>query len=94
MSGRSSRAPKQDASKQQPDKEAQQEQKLLLRDVKDNMFRAAVVPAALSTEEFLLGAVKFDEIRLKSIKLIENEVRAKVVMTVGGGPVSLTVLPA
>ncbi len=66
------KAPKE--APKQPDKEAQQEQKLLLRDVKDNMFRAAIVPAAYSTEEFLLGACKFKEVRLKCIKLVENEV--------------------
>jgi hypothetical protein len=57
-----------------PDKDAQQEQKLILKDVRDNMFRAAVLPAAYSVEEFLLGACTFPEHRLKVIKLAEDEV--------------------
>ena len=55
-----------------PDKDAQQEQKLILKDVRDNMFRAAVLPAAYSVEEFLLGACTFPEHRLKVIKLAED----------------------
>lgn len=58
----------------QPDKEAQLEQKLILKDVRDKAFRAAVVPCAYSVEEFVLGLVRFEEIRLKSIKLTEDEV--------------------
>lgn len=61
----------------QPDKEAQQEQKLILKDVRDKMFRAAVVPATYSVEEFLLGVCKFDEIRMKTIKLTEDEVSSR-----------------
>jgi hypothetical protein len=68
-----------------PDKEAQQEQKLILKDVRDNMFRAAVLPAAYSVEEFLLGACTFPEHRLKVIKLAEDEV--------GGGPSILLTNP-
>lgn len=68
---RSSKAAK---GAKQPDKEAQQEQKLILKDVKDNMFRAAVVPAAYSVDEFLLGACTFQEVRMKGIKLTEDEV--------------------
>jgi len=58
----------------QPDKAAQEEQKLILKDVRDNMFRACMVPAAYSVEEFLVGACKFQEFRMKSIKLAEDEV--------------------
>lgn len=71
---RSSKASKE---AKQPDKEAQQEQKLILKDVRDKMFRAAVVPAAYSVEEFLLGMCKFDEIRMKTIKLTEDEVSSR-----------------
>lgn len=61
----------------QPDKAAQQEQKLILQDLRDNMFRAAVVPCAYSAEEFLVGCCEFKELRLKSIKLTEDEVRER-----------------
>lgn len=75
---RSSKASKAEAAKV-PDKEAQQEQKLILKDVREGMLRAAVVPAAYSVEEFLLGCCKFEEIRLKSIRLTEDEVRVMCV---------------
>lgn len=66
--------PKSKEVSKQPDKEAQLEQKHILKDVRDKAFRAAMVPCAYSVEEFVLGLVRFEEIRLKSIKLTEDEV--------------------
>eukprot|EP00775_Hariotina_reticulata_P002289 gene2289-2599_t len=52
----------------------QQEQRRILQDLKDNMFRACVVPAAYSIEEFVCGQCTFPEYRLRVIKLSEDEV--------------------
>jgi hypothetical protein len=50
------------------------EQRALARDIKEGMLRACVVPAAYSTEEFLVGAVVLPEHRLKIIRLVADEV--------------------
>jgi hypothetical protein len=52
----------------------QQEQRQILQDLKDNMLRACVVPAAYSIEEFACGQCTFPEHRLRVIKLAADEV--------------------
>jgi hypothetical protein len=61
--------------KQQEDSRALAERRLVLRDLKDNVFRASVVPAAYSLEEYAVGLCRFKEHRLRVIKLQEDEVR-------------------
>lgn len=60
-------------------KETQREQQQVLRDIKEKMFRAAVVPAAYSVEEWVMAAcAPLPEFRLKTIRLTEDEVRCVV----------------
>jgi hypothetical protein len=65
--------------RQQEDPRALAERRLVLRDLKDNVFRASVVPAAYSLEEYAVGLCRFKEYRLRVIKLQEDEVGAEKV---------------
>lgn len=52
----------------------------IIRDLKDGMIRAAVVPCCYSLEEFFLGLCTFPEFRLKNLKLLEEEVRIQALL--------------
>lgn len=62
-------------TKEEQSKAGRVESANLIKDIKDGVIRATVVPCCYSLEEFFLGLCYFPEIRLKNLKLLEEEVR-------------------
>lgn len=50
----------------------------MIKDIKDGVIRAAVVPCCYSLEEFMLGLCHFPEFRFKNLRLLEEEVRTQM----------------